>query len=346
MMLHDDPTNFIQLAADRTKKLSHTMSQAYGSLLSRLDAADKLWLKHELSGYPDNFGDQYPDYRVVQAIVVFSSPRAEHEPVQFKDAATRKKFSITPIPLSVSQLEHAAEHTADFEIGFVPETESLLLEGLNRGRRFPVISKASRVVTAANLIGVLDSVRIHFIALLEKYLQESGSKNGRVKMAVAKKFQVFVSSTYEDLREQRNEVYATLLKHDCIPCGMELFSAGNKTQWETITAAIDLCDYYILIVARKYGTVDESADMSYTEKEFRYALARKIPVASLLLKDDSHWSADGAHVDYDQGKYTRYGKAQKLDEFKKFVKKDKMCDFWSTTGDLKSCLWNSNIGTY
>lgn len=38
-----------------------------------------------------------------------------------------------------------------------------------------------------------------------------------------KRFQVFVSSTYEDLQEERREVMQALLELDCIPAGMELF---------------------------------------------------------------------------------------------------------------------------
>lgn len=43
-----------------------------------------------------------------------------------------------------------------------------------------------------------------------------------------KKYQVFVSSTYEDLRIERQEVMHALLELDCIPSGMELFPAADK----------------------------------------------------------------------------------------------------------------------
>jgi len=38
-----------------------------------------------------------------------------------------------------------------------------------------------------------------------------------------RRYHVFVSSTYEDLREERREVMQALLALDCIPTGMELF---------------------------------------------------------------------------------------------------------------------------
>jgi hypothetical protein len=40
-------------------------------------------------------------------------------------------------------------------------------------------------------------------------------------------YKVFVSSTYQDLREERAEVQKALLKLNCLPVGMELFSGGG-----------------------------------------------------------------------------------------------------------------------
>jgi hypothetical protein len=44
-----------------------------------------------------------------------------------------------------------------------------------------------------------------------------------------RRYHVFVSSTYEDLREERREVMQALLALDCIPTGMELFPEGPTT---------------------------------------------------------------------------------------------------------------------
>lgn len=47
-----------------------------------------------------------------------------------------------------------------------------------------------------------------------------------------KKFQIFISSTYEDLKEERAKLVATILKDYHFPIGMEMFSADNVEQWE------------------------------------------------------------------------------------------------------------------
>ena len=71
-----------------------------------------------------------------------------------------------------------------------------------------------------------------------------------------KRYQVFVSSTYEDLIEERLEVMKALLELDCIPCGMEYFPAANEDQWTFIKKLIDVCDYYVVIIGGKYGSED------------------------------------------------------------------------------------------
>mgnify|MGYP002090170098 CR=1 FL=1 len=47
---------------------------------------------------------------------------------------------------------------------------------------------------------------------------------------------------------------------------------------------LDSCDYYLLILAGKYGTVDTDG-IGFTEKEYDYAIANNIPVMSILVKD-------------------------------------------------------------
>ena len=63
-----------------------------------------------------------------------------------------------------------------------------------------------------------------------------------------KRYQVFVSSTYADLREERQRAIQTVIKMGCIPAGMELFPAVDEEQFEFIKSVIDDCDYYLLIV--------------------------------------------------------------------------------------------------
>ncbi len=53
-----------------------------------------------------------------------------------------------------------------------------------------------------------------------------------------RRYQVFVSSTYEDLREERAAVIAALLQLDCIPAGMEHFPASDEDSFTWIKRVI------------------------------------------------------------------------------------------------------------
>jgi hypothetical protein len=100
-------------------------------------------------------------------------------------------------------------------------------------------------------------------------------------MAAAKRYQVFVSSTFQDLQEERTQVMQALLYLDCIPSGMELFPAANEDQWTLIKKVIDDCDYYVVVVAGRYGSMAEDG-VSYTEKEYRYALDSNKPILGFV----------------------------------------------------------------
>lgn len=47
-----------------------------------------------------------------------------------------------------------------------------------------------------------------------------------------KRYQVFISSTYSDLQDERKKVMHTILSLGCIPAGMELFPAMDEEQFE------------------------------------------------------------------------------------------------------------------
>ncbi|AZP52487.1 DUF4062 domain-containing protein [Rahnella aquatilis] len=100
-----------------------------------------------------------------------------------------------------------------------------------------------------------------------------------------KKLQVFVSSTFKDLKEERQAAVSAILMLGHIPAGMELFTANDKSQWETIERWIDESDVYILILGGRYGSIDEATGKSYTEKEFDYAVKKKKPLFSIDINE-------------------------------------------------------------
>lgn len=148
-----------------------------------------------------------------------------------------------------------------------------------------------------------------------------------------KKYQVFVSSTYKDLTEERQEVIQALLELDCIPVGMELFPAADDDQWTLIKRLIDDCDYYILIVGGRYGSLNKEG-ISYTQMEYEYALSKEIPIISFLHKNPEDITSGKSEKDPELIK--------KLSSFKELAQK-KMCRYWDGAVDLGSQVSRSLV---
>jgi len=128
-----------------------------------------------------------------------------------------------------------------------------------------------------------------------------------------KRYQIFVSSTYVGLIEERQKVIQTLLEADCIPAGMELFPATDEEQFNFIKSIIDDCDYYLLIIGGRYGSVDADG-ISYTEKEYDYAISLGLKVMAFVISDPA--------------------RKEKLREFRDRVCTGRMVKPWTVATDL------------
>ena len=102
-----------------------------------------------------------------------------------------------------------------------------------------------------------------------------------------RKLQVFISSTYSDLRDERQAAVEAVLKAGHIPAGMELFTAGDKSQMKTIERWIDESDVYMLILGGRYGSIEASTGKSYTELEYEYALSKGKRMFSVVIKESA-----------------------------------------------------------
>src|SRR5258708_7074853 len=136
-----------------------------------------------------------------------------------------------------------------------------------------------------------------------------------------KRYQVFISSTYADLKEERRAVTQTVIELDCIPAGMELFPAADEEQMAFIKRVIDDCDYYLLIIGGKYGSVSESG-ISYTEQEYDYAITRGLKVIALL-----HENPDEIPLGKSEKDPTL---REKLKKFREKAAQGRLVKFWKT----------------
>lgn len=154
-------------------------------------------------------------------------------------------------------------------------------------------------------------------------------------MSSAKKYQVFISSTYTDLREERQAAVEAILKAGHIPAGMELFTSTNKSQWEVIKRWIEESDIYMLILGGRYGSIEPESGKSYTHLEYEYALEKNKPLFSVVIKEDALKRKTYEQVETDNPK--------KLEKFKKQVE-SLMCSYFSSNAEVKLAVHES-LGT-
>ncbi len=140
-------------------------------------------------------------------------------------------------------------------------------------------------------------------------------------------FHVFVSSTYSDLIEERKKVSEAVAKAGFVAEGMEIFPASSQKQMDFIERVIDRCDYYILIVAGRYGSVSDDG-LSYTEKEFLYAKSKGIPVLAFLRDQVGDLPKSKTETDAES--------QEKLDNLVNDLKSNALVDFWSNPDELST----------
>jgi hypothetical protein len=104
---------------------------------------------------------------------------------------------------------------------------------------------------------------------------------------VKRKLQVFISSTFSDLALERQAAVTAVLKAGHIPAGMELFTAGDRSQMVTIRKWIDESDVYMLILGGRYGSIEKASGISYTELEYDYALQQSKPIFAVVITRES-----------------------------------------------------------
>lgn len=141
-----------------------------------------------------------------------------------------------------------------------------------------------------------------------------------------RRYQIFISSTFQDLKEERKAVQEVILNMGDMPAGMELFPASDDSAWELIKGVIDDSDYYVLIIGGRYGSCDEEG-LGYTEKEYDYAVSKGIPVLSFLHEEPDKLAREKTEAEPEAW--------EKLSQFKEKAKR-KHCKFWNTTEGLAS----------
>ncbi|HEY4390880.1 MAG TPA: DUF4062 domain-containing protein [Paenibacillus sp.] len=124
-----------------------------------------------------------------------------------------------------------------------------------------------------------------------------------------KKLQIFISSTYPDLIEERHTAVEAILKAGHIPAGIEQFF--KRPQTEIIKKWIDESDIFLLILGGLYGNMLPDGLKSHTHWAFDYAGEVGKPRFAFVLTDEALWQKPYDFVVLDD--YPQY------QEFKQYV---------------------------
>lgn len=144
-------------------------------------------------------------------------------------------------------------------------------------------------------------------------------------MTSERKYQVFISATYDDLQPERQALLSVLLSRGLIPVGMELSPGDSDSQWRTIQRLISESDYYLVLVGGRYGTLSPIG-LSYTHREFVYALTKGKPILALLLENVDQLPPARREA-------TREGEAR-LQDFRSALARQCLVGQWHNTRDL------------
>jgi tetratricopeptide (TPR) repeat protein len=100
---------------------------------------------------------------------------------------------------------------------------------------------------------------------------------------------IYVSSTYNDLVEHRQQVYDVLRKMCYDVMAMEDYVATDKRPLDKCLADVASCDLYIGIFAWRYGYIPPGQEQSITELEYRQAGQSNLERLIFLLDEDAPW---------------------------------------------------------
>lgn len=103
-------------------------------------------------------------------------------------------------------------------------------------------------------------------------------------MGIRTMYSAFISSVYESLRDERALVIDALLDHNVFPVCMEHFTVSSSSRFHDIEERIDVCDFVIVILGRRYGSCDEEG-VSWTEREYNYAVRQEKHILALFCDE-------------------------------------------------------------
>ena len=144
-------------------------------------------------------------------------------------------------------------------------------------------------------------------------------------MLQERRYQIFLSSTYDDLRAERQAATQSILAMGHLAAGMELFPASDLTQLDLIKRVIAESDYYVVLIGGRYGSIHPEKGISFTELEYDDALELAKPILGFVVRDVGKLASERVEVDQ--------GRRAALERFREKVL-SKTCQLFEDPRDL------------
>ena len=148
---------------------------------------------------------------------------------------------------------------------------------------------------------------------------------------------IYLSSTYEDLKEYREVVYKTLRKSRYDVIAMEDYVAADQRPVDKCLTDVRNTDIYVGIFAFRYGYVPPALHgnpdkLSITELEFRQAERLSKPCLTFVVNESTPWRAD--FMDSQKAE----DKGESINSFRKYLLTEKTASLFSSPHDLAALV--------
>lgn len=137
---------------------------------------------------------------------------------------------------------------------------------------------------------------------------------------------IFISSTFEDLKNHRSKIWDLLSTYNVNVRGMEKFGARKEAPLTTCLSEVEQCDIFLTIIAFKLGSIDESSGKSFTQREYERAAELNKEIL-IYLADEKDTKISPQEIDFDE-------RRQKLLAFKSILKERHTIDTYFSEDDL------------
>jgi tetratricopeptide (TPR) repeat protein len=137
---------------------------------------------------------------------------------------------------------------------------------------------------------------------------------------------VFISSTFEDLKEYREAAIEVVNRYKGVPLAMEFFMSKPQEPIKVCEKEIHECDVFVGIYAHKYGFIPTGETKSITQLEYELAKKLKKDCLCFIVKEEYRWNP-------------KFFERKKYDELMTFldkVKKENVVSFFESTKDFES----------